>query len=105
MHVLELIDSYWAHCDTYYGAAKKKAAASQVRWPMVHFQKSASELPEQYRNEEQKIFLLDPEGNLVSRGADPFTVSRMVENALSKSAARSRTDSTITDDQVPPQSR
>jgi hypothetical protein len=88
-----------------FAAAKQRAAGSRVSFPLVHLQKSASDLPKQYRNEAQKIFLLDAEGNLVSRGADPMSIYRMIESLLSTSTTRPLSGAIIRAEQAPPQSR
>ena len=86
-------------------AAKARAAASRVRWPMVQFQKSASDLPELYRNEPEKIFLLDAEGNLMRRGGDPLSIYRMIEGLLSTSTTHPFSGAIPGGEQVSPQSR
>ena len=88
------------HTGDNFDAAKKDADESQVHWPMVHLQKSSEPLPEQYRNANLKMFLLDPEGNLLTRGGDPLGTYGTLESALAKNTAAPRSDINITVEQV-----
>jgi hypothetical protein len=64
-------------------SARKDAAEAGVHWQMARLATSAeSPMPEQYVNATQKIFLLDPQGNLLASNLDPMSAYGAVERAL-----------------------